>query len=248
LKPAVAAITGVLLCALSHVTCAADSSLPDWNGWWTVAPPVNEEWLRQLPPLNQRALALWESRLDANSGLDPLRYCRPLSFTGYSGGFEGALEFLFTPGRVTMTSEDGRLRRIYTDGRAIPANQEASASGTSVGHWEGQALVVVTTHLDPQNAYPTVNQGTMTIGRDARITERITLRDADTLVFDIETIAPEVLRGPDRRTRMYKRTQKSMAQELTFCARNDRSVDADGRQRFDMTPPPDLPPPPPRKP
>jgi hypothetical protein len=247
LKQATRALTGLLFCALSHAVAAADSSLPDWSGWWTNAPPVTEEWLRQLPPLNDRARASWENRFVVNGDLDPMRYCRPLSFTGYSGGFEGALEFLITPGRVTMTSEDGRIRRIYTDGRAIPANQDASANGTSVGRWEGQALVVVTTHLDPENAYPNSNQGALQIGRGARITERITLRDADTLVFDIETVAPDVLRAPDRRTRVYKRTQKSMAQELTFCARNDRSVDADGRQRFDMTPPPDLPPPP-RKP
>lgn len=247
MKRAVAALAGLLVCAMSQAAVAAELRLPDWSGWWTVAPPVSEEWLRQLPPLNDRARAAWDKRFAANGDLDPMRYCRPLSFTGYSGGFEGALEFLFTPGRVTMASEDGRIRRVYTDGRAIPANQDASANGTSTGHWEGQTLVVVTTHLDPENSYPNSSQGAMPIGKGARITERITLRDAQTLAFEIETLAPEVLKGPDRRTRLYKRIQKSMAQELSFCARNDRSVDAAGRQRFDMTPPPDLPPPP-RKP
>jgi hypothetical protein len=240
----VAFLAAVLLCAASRATIGAEPGLPNWSGWWTNAPPITEEWLRQPPPLNPRAQAIWDRRLVPNSDVDPLRNCRPLSFTGYSGGFEGALEFLFSPGRVTMASEDGRLRRIYTDGRAIPANQDASANGTSIGRWEGQALVVVTTELDPDNDYPTPNQGKMPIGRGARITERIVLRDPETLVFEIETIAPEVLREPDRRTRIYKRIQKSVAQEITFCARNDRSVDANGRQRFDMTPPEDLPPPP----
>lgn len=233
-----------LLAAMGTQAATPPSALPDWSGWWTNAPPVTEEWLKNPPPLNARAQARWDRRFVVDGDLDPLRYCRPLGFNGYSGGFEGGLEFLFTPGRVTMTSEDGRLRRIYTDGRTVPATQEASANGASVGHWEEQTLVVVTTHLDPTNAYPSNSQGTMPIGRDVRITERITLRDPDTLVFDIETIAPDVLTAPDRRTRIYSRFQKAMAQEITFCARDDRSIDESGRQRFDMTPPTDLPPPP----
>ncbi|RYG69463.1 hypothetical protein EON77_14685 [bacterium] len=90
----------------------------------------------------------------------------------------------------------------------------------------------------------TLRPGGMPIGRNVRITERIAQRDVDTLAFDIETVAPEVLSAPDRRTRVYRRLDKAMAQELTFCARKDRSLDEAGRQRFDLTPPPDLPPPP----
>ena len=38
---------------------------------------------------------------------------------------------------------------------------------------------------------------------------------------------------------------KTAANEITFCADDDRSIEpGSGKQRFDMTPPPDLPPPP----
>lgn len=220
-------------------------ALPDWSGWWTNATPVSEEWLTQPPPLKPAARDRWDRRLADDGEPDPLRYCRPLQFTGYSGGFEGLLEILFTPGRVTITSEDGRLRRIYTDGRAVPPGHDVSANGASVGRWDGQTLVVVTTHIDPRASYPNSVQGSMPIGRDVRIVERIGLRDRDTLVFDIETHAPDVLTATDRRTRIYKRFDKPFPQEISFCADQDRSVDRSGRQQFDLTPPTGLPPPPP---
>ena len=87
----------------------------------------------------------------------------------------------------------------------------------------------------------------MPIGADARISERIFLKDANTLQFDIVTVAPDVLTEPDRRTRLYTRLPKTTPTEITFCADYDRSIDPDsGKQRFDLTPPADLPPPPSR--
>ena len=118
-----------------------------------------------MPPLKPAALVQWNRQARPNDDADPLRFCRPLQFTGYSGGFEGALEFLFTPGRVTITSEDGRLRRIYTDGRPMPPQMDVSANGISVGRWEGATLVVTTTHLDPGARYPSNVFGSMLIGR-----------------------------------------------------------------------------------
>ncbi len=38
-------------------------------------------------------------------------------------------------------------RTVYLDGRARPANQTPSVMGFSVGHWEGEALVIETTGI-----------------------------------------------------------------------------------------------------
>ncbi len=107
-----------------------------------------------------------------------LRYCRPLQFTGSSGGFTEAVEFLFTPGRVTITNEMGLIRRIYTDGRALPEAPDATNTGYSVGHWEGPTLVVETVGINPAALYPNTQQGAVPIGANARISERIFLKDA----------------------------------------------------------------------
>ena len=78
-----------------------------------------------------------------------------------------------------------------------------------------------------------------------RITERIALKGADTLEFEIVTIAPELFTAPDRRIRTYGRVPKQFAREANFCVDFDRSFDPKARtQRFDMTPPADFSPPP----
>ena len=126
-----------------------------------------------------------------------------------AAGFTEAVEFLFTPGRVTITNEMGLIRRIYTDGRALPADPDFTNTGFSVGRWEGPALVVETVGINPEARYPATGPGAPAIGADARITERIFLKDPGTLQFDIVTEAPDVLTQPDRRTRLYTRVPKT---------------------------------------
>jgi hypothetical protein len=225
---------------------AALDRLPDWSGWWTTDVPYVEEWLANPPPLKPGLLQQVRVARSQDTDPDPLRYCRPTQFTGSSGGFIGAVEFLFTPGRVTLTEEGGLVRRIYTDGTPLPQNVDFTNTGTSVGHWEGQTLVVETIGIKPSAPYPERFQGSMPIGKSVRITERIALADKDTLQWEVVTEAPEVLTAPDRRTSLYHRSAKKLANEISLCADYDRSIDpATGKQRFDLTPPADLPPPPP---
>jgi hypothetical protein len=227
---------------------AALDQLPDWSGWWITEVPYVEAWLANPPPLKPGLLQQVRAARSQDLDPDPLRYCRPPQFVGSSGGFIGALELLFTPGRVTLTEEGGLVRRIYTDGTPLPTNVEPTNTGTSVGHWEGQTLVVQTIGINPAAAYPERFQGSMPIGNGVRITERIALEDKDTLEFEVVTEAPDVLTAPDRRTAVYHRSAKKLANEISLCADHDRSIDpATGKQRFDLTPPADLPPPPPRR-
>ena len=113
---------------------------------------------------------------------DPLRYCRPQQFTGSSGGFTEAVEFLFTPGRVTITNEMGLIRRIYTDGRALPADPDVTNTGFSVGRWEGQTLVVETVGINPDALYPDTRSRRACRSAPMRASaERIFLKDPNTL-------------------------------------------------------------------
>ena len=43
------------------------------------------------------------------------------------------------------------VRRIFIDGREPPSDWWPSLVGFSVGHWEGDTLVVRTTHMSPDN-------------------------------------------------------------------------------------------------
>lgn len=247
------------LCWVTGVAGAAESSrsparasydtlksLPDWQGWWGLETPLLAE-LRAAPaPLKPELVAALQKVMASDAGGGRDIYCRPSQFTGYSGGFVESVEFLFTPGRVTLTNESGLIRRIYTDGRSLPREVDPSSTGLSVGHWEGQTLVVETSGVDPKALYPQPYAGSIPVGRDVKILERISLRDADTLQFVVTTIAPDIFTAPDQRTRVYSRVPKHTALQISFCSDFDRAVDpVSGKQRFDMTPPADLPPPPP---
>jgi hypothetical protein len=50
-----------------------------------------------------------------------------------------------TPTLVLVLSEELTYRQIFLDGRALPKDPEPSFMGYSVGHWEGDTLVVETT-------------------------------------------------------------------------------------------------------
>jgi len=233
--------------ALPGATYDSIKSLPNWSGWWGLEGPMSVEIQRTPPPMKPDLMAAMAKQATGNDGGFRDLYCRPSEFTGYSGGFVESVEFLFTPGRVTLTNESGLIRRIYTDGRPLPKDVDATSTGMSVGHWEGQTLVVETAGINPKALYPQPYAGAVPIGRNARVMERITLRDPDTLQFDITTTAPDLFTAADKRTRVYSRVPKRTAQQISFCTDFDRAVDPKtGKQRFDMTPPADLPPPPPR--
>jgi hypothetical protein len=232
--------------ALPGGSYASIQTLPDFSGWWNYGEPLSAEVARVPPPMRPEAIARIRTSRAQDLDPDPTRYCRPLQFVGFSGGFVDSVEFLFTPGRVTLTNESGLIRRIYTDGRPLPQDVEPTNTGTSVGHWEGTTLVIETTGLDPKAKFPQRGPGAAALGQGAHITERIRLKDPNTMEFDITVVAPDVLVAPDHRIRTYTRaTKKRAAREVSFCVDRDRSIDpATGKQRFDMTPPADLPPPP----
>lgn len=234
--------------ALAGSTYESLAELPDWSGWWIADNDriATEEFAIQPPPFKPEARQAREAGLAADAP-DPLRYCRGWQFTGSSGGFTEALEFLFTPGRVTLTNERGLIRRIYTDGRPMPDILEYTNTGISIGYWDGAALVIETTGIDPRALYPDPGPAGIPFGENVVIRERVYLTHEDRLQFDIETIAPDIFTAPYRRSQSYRRLSKTMGHEISWCSEFDRSIDpGTGEQRFDTTPPPGLPPPPPR--
>ncbi|HTR00403.1 MAG TPA: DUF6152 family protein [Candidatus Acidoferrum sp.] len=65
----------------------------------------------------------------------------------------------------------GAERTIYTDGRAHPAAQQRFPQGHSVGHWEGDVLVVDTTNFSDQET------GGIPSGSGKHLVEKFTLAD-----------------------------------------------------------------------
>jgi hypothetical protein len=64
----------------------------------------------------------------------------------------GIYEWRVTPEEATLINTLGSVRHIYTDGRAHPPKDELwpTRMGDSIGHWEGDTLVVDTVATKPQ--------------------------------------------------------------------------------------------------
>ena len=98
-----------------------------------------------------------------------------------------------TPGLILMLDEDLTYRQIFMDGRALETNPNPSWMGYSVGHWEGDTLVVESfgfndrTWLDRDGHAHT---------EALRMTERYRRRDFGHLEIEITLNDPAVYARP----------------------------------------------------
>jgi hypothetical protein len=136
--------------------------------------------------------------------------CLPEGMPSWMLISHNAFEVVFSPGRVTLLGEsDGnRLRRIYTDGRAHPADPDPSFHGHSVGHWEGETLVVDTVGVLPESYIAISEAVGVPNNGDMHIVERLRLQGSDRLTDDLTIEAPHVLARPWRTTRIFTRQRE----------------------------------------
>ena len=117
-------------------------------------------------PYQNWAAALARTRRENHAKDAPNSRCLPLSTAALT--VFGIRQVIQLPGQVVMLFEkDQMFRVIYTDGRPFPEDPQPSWLGYSVGHWEGEALIVETiglrddTWLDA-NGNPMTSAGRMT--------------------------------------------------------------------------------------
>ncbi len=183
----------------------------DFDGVWI--PDVKDQhrqeienvppWKPEIVPQVQRLTA--EEK--AGRPFLVLSHCLPHGMPTWMLISHNAFEWLTTPGRITLLGEvDGnRMRRIYTDGRAPPEDPDLTLHGYSIGHWEGDVLVVDTTAIAPQ-AYIAISEAVgIPNNGDMHIIERLHLARPNELHDDLEITAPKVLSAPWKTTRIFKR-------------------------------------------
>ena len=210
-------------------TPAAPSPLPDWAGAWTPRPgPPGEP-----PPLTPRYAAILKAWEDAAAHGDEQSVsganCVPPgmpTIMSTPGGYP--IEFLFTPGRVTIIQEAYmQVRRVFTDGRGHPAELDPTYNGHSIGRWEGDTLAIDTSGL----------RGDTVLGRPQgvkhssklHIVERIRLTAPDTLEDQMTIDDAEALIKPWRVVTMYTRHRDWDLMEF-ICQENNRNpTDEKGR-------------------
>jgi hypothetical protein len=212
--------------------------LPDWGGVWVLtrgrpapgaAPP-------EQPKLKGDYLAryqAWQKETRENNGVakKDVSNCMPPGMPRMMGTGQYPVEFLFTPGRVTMQHEAWmQTRSIYTDGRPHPEDWEGGIFGHSIGRWEGDTLVVDTIGIKTITEMETG----MKHSDKLHLTERIRLSptDANMLLVEMTLADPEALEAPYRRNYSFKRERDWTLMEFV-CAENDRNpVGQDGQTQF----------------
>jgi hypothetical protein len=217
------------------------AKLPDFGGVWT--PVISDQVAQErtnAPPWNPKVAKQIEHMYAEEKAGRPfpvIDHCFPTGMPSYMLITHNAFELLVTPGRVTMLGEgDGnRLRRIYTDGRPHPADPDPSFHGHSIGHWEGNSLVVDTIALLPQ-AYLAVNEAVgVPNNGDMHIVEHFHLLNQDTLADDLDITANKLLSKTWKTTRKYYR-QRSQKYDIVegVCEQGSytEAVDKDGNAIF----------------
>jgi hypothetical protein len=87
------------------------------------------------------AEALSKQRVNNLASDAPRSHCLP---DGPTNSLLELQKVIQTPGLVAILSESGVFRQVFTDGRPLPQDPNPSWQGYSIGHWDGDTLVVET--------------------------------------------------------------------------------------------------------
>ena len=200
--------------------------LPDWSGVWSPdwsllfgggggGPPAQP----QLTPAAQAKLEAFRKN-QAEHGVDQFAqaHCIPPGMPGIMRQ-PYPVEFLFTPGRVTLFTETySQARRIYTDGRPLPEDPDPYFNGNSVGHWEGDTLLVETTGF---SEYAGDIGAGIPHGPNMKISERIWLDKPGVLRITTTITDPDVLTAPYVQQLAFKKEADWEIREYV-CEENNR--------------------------
>ena len=263
----------LLLCCAAGIQ--AQTKMPDWSGQWEivgVTPNASggvqesfEQVLKEMqwsPPnkpevqatLDQMAAPLKSSQ---DQGAGPLA-----SGPTCTWGFPAIMidsplmfEILPTPEETVLIFSGREVRHVYTDGREHTPKDELWATpwGDSIGHWEGDALVVDTIAVKSaaRGASPDFLPITAfggggpagfrmkvvaNLSSQARFVERIRMVDKGHLEDQITIIDPATLTEPWHLSRTYHRVANVRRMVYEDCEGEDRNPIVNGH--YTIVPPP----------
>ena len=177
---------------------------PDLSGTWE-----SQGWFgnlaKDLKPGDVQMLAWAESQVAENQRNlhknDPMVACMPPGVPrvdlGGSRGMPHPMKIVQTPTLVVLlyeTSTNQTFRQVFLDGRPFPKDPQPTWLGYSIGHWEGDTLVVEVSGfngrswIDTGSGHPQTDVG--------RVTERFTRRDIGHMDIEITIDDPKAYQKP----------------------------------------------------
>jgi len=218
-------------------TWASIAKLPDWQGIWELnwqgggglagARPVPAK----LTPEAKAKQDAYRKAQESGKDLQPDQAnCLPPGMPGVMTQ-PYPIEFLYSPGKIVIAIEAYmQFRHIYTDGRPHPADPDPLFQGHSIGHWEGDTLVVDTVGFVPfSNISPGVGHSDQ-----MHIVERIHRSGPETMLIEQTITDPKVLAEPWTVVHAYKLVKDDLREYI--CEQNNHdSADEEGRPGFKVT-------------
>lgn len=220
----------------------AFAKLPDWSGLWeqyssgaTGSSDDPEEFKASMAPVHPPYNAEWEAKSQAAAkerASQPDKVCGNIGFPGLMIGSALMFEVVITPELTVMHFDFSETRHIYTDGKPQLPEDELFATtwGSSVGHWEGQTLVVDTV----ASSSPVTAFGDP-ISDKATFHERIRMVDKNTLEDLLTITDPVAFTHPWQLTRRYHRVPNMTRLVEEECGGNERDIRVNGT--FTIAPP-----------
>jgi hypothetical protein len=232
-KNCVRYITGLLTVGLlgavaQAVAADAPGARPDLSGVWEVTMGVRTrpgpgmpEPPALTPEYAQKLAAFKAAQAKGEDQETPQANCVPPGMPGIMNQ-PYPMELLFTPGKVTIVIEAySQTRRIFMDGRPHPDDPDLTYNGHSIGHWDGDTLVVDSvgftpdTALGPSQGYRHSDQ--------MHIVERLRLTAPDTMEVVTTIDDPKALTKPVVATKVLKRHPDWDIAEY-ICEQNNRNL------------------------
>jgi hypothetical protein len=144
-------------------------------------------------PFQPWAEAEYKKRVDTLGKDDPNNLCLP---SGYpeKDAVTSPWKIVQTPGLVIILYESRTIfRQIFTDGRKLPVDPNPSWQGYSIGHWDGDTLVVET---DGTNGKSWMDTNGHPVTDALKLTERFHRRDMGHLDLEITIDDPKAYTKP----------------------------------------------------
>jgi hypothetical protein len=144
-------------------------------------------------PFTAEGRAAFEKNLKGNGNNDPGATCHP---TGMPSADTAPVPYKIvqTPGMIAILYEvDTVYRQIFTDGRKHAETTIPSWMGYSIGHWEGDTLVVETTGFNDKSWLDRVGH---THSEGMRVIERFHRKDLGHLDLTITIEDPKTFTRP----------------------------------------------------
>lgn len=217
----------------------AESERGDWTGVWVIEGTFMDkqdgsviEPPRRTRPTSANAASPLKGKyaeaqkaaaLAAEKGIqigDSTASCMPQGMPTFWGG-PFAFEIMQTGKQINVLQEwNEQTRRIYLDGRKHPEDLDPTFNGHSIGHWEGNTLVVDSVGFREQVYVAMVNSGH---SDQMHITERLRLIEPDILEITMVITDELAYVQPQTRTTRLKRRRDMEIQEY-ICAENNRNA------------------------